>query len=74
MKYVVEIHENENPAGVRFWATVIGLDGCLMEEESIDELYRNAPGIIRDVIQTSNGQGANLAEPTHFEFRLLVNA
>jgi len=53
---------------------VAGLDGCLIEEESIDELYRNAPGIIRDVIQTSNERGANLAQPTHFEYRLLANA
>jgi hypothetical protein len=74
MRYQIQIHENESPSGVRFWATVAGLDGCLMEEESIDDLYRNAPGIIRDVIQTSNEHGANLAQPTHFEFRLLANA
>jgi hypothetical protein len=74
MKYLIQIHENENPDGVRFWATVAGLDGCLIEEESIDELYRNAPGIIRDVIQASNEHGANLAQPSHFEFRLLASA
>lgn len=73
MKYIIEIHENENPGGVRFWADVLPLE-CALEEETIDDLYRNAPSIIKDVVELSNKDGANLPIPTSFEFRLLVNA
>jgi hypothetical protein len=73
MKYVIEVHENENPDGVRFWATVHPTE-CALEEESIDDLYRNAPSVIKDVVEISNQNGANLPIPTAFEFRLLVNA
>lgn len=74
MKYIVRIRENEDPDGVRFWATVDGLDGCLIAEETIDALIRNAPGIIRDVIETSNARGSSFALPTEFEFSMSVAA
>lgn len=74
MNYIVEIHESDDPNGVRFWASVHGLEGCGLAEETLDELYRNAPGIIKDVIETSNERGANIPAPTGFEFRLLLPA
>jgi hypothetical protein len=73
MKYLIGIHENEDPKGVRFIANVFPIE-CVFEEESIDELYRNAPSIIKDVVELSNNNGAGLPLPTAFEFRLLVNA
>ena len=73
MKYIIEIHENENPDGVRFWANVLPIE-CALEENTIDDLYRNAPSIIKDVVELSNERGANLPVPTAFEFRLVVNA
>ena len=73
MKYIIEIRENENPAGVRFWATVLPID-CALEEETIDALYKNAPAIIRDVVRLSNQQGAKLPPPTSFEFRIVTEA
>ncbi|MBI1291214.1 hypothetical protein GC173_08210 [bacterium] len=74
MKYTIEVHENEDPQGVRFWATVEGLPNCPLAENTIDDLYRHAPEVIKDVIETSNDRGANFPIPTAFEFRLLVNA
>lgn len=74
MKYTIEVHENEDPNGVRFWATVVGLEGCGLAEETIDDLYRNAPEVIKTVIETSNARGANLPMPTEFEFHLSVGA
>lgn len=74
MKYLIRVHENDDPNGVRYWATVQDLDGCNLAEETLDELYRNAPGVIRDLIETSNERGASIPTPTGFEFRLSVPA
>jgi predicted RNase H-like HicB family nuclease len=74
MKYIIEIHENDEPQGVRFWATVEGLPNCPLAENTIDELYRNAPEVIKAVIETSNERGSTFAIPTGFEFRVSVPA
>jgi hypothetical protein len=74
MKYTIIIEENHDPNGVRFGGIVEGYDGWVIAEETLDELHRNAPGIIRDLIETSNENGANIPAATAFEFRLLVNA
>jgi predicted RNase H-like HicB family nuclease len=76
MKYIVNIEECREPDTVRYWATVEGelMEGCHIAEETLEELLRNAPSIIKDVVELSNEDGANLPIPTAFEFRLLVNA
>lgn len=74
MKYIIDIHESDDPNTVRYWATVESLDGCNIAEETIGELIANAPGIIKDFIEVSNEDGANLPMPSHFEFRHLVHA
>ena len=76
MKYVIDIHEAEpdEPEAVRYWATVQNLDGCFIAENTLDELFANAPGVIATFIEVSNEQGANIHPPTEFEFRRLVHA
>jgi len=74
MKFVINIEENADPNGIRFGATVEGYDGWTIAENSLDELHHNTPGIIRDLIETSNQNGANIPAATAFEFRFLVPA
>lgn len=76
MKYIVNIEECTEPNTVRYWATVEGpgMEGCHLAEETLEELLHNAPIIIRDIVEVSNEDGANLPAPTVFEFRLLVPA
>jgi predicted RNase H-like HicB family nuclease len=74
MKYVIDIKENEEPNAIRYWATVQGLDGCFVAEDSLDDLLANAPDVIKVFIETSNEDGAQLPLPSEFEFRRLVHA
>ncbi|MBI1290917.1 hypothetical protein GC173_06690 [bacterium] len=72
MKYVLEINENEGPDEIRFWATVQGLDGCFIAEETLDELFASAPEVIRDFVEVGNERGGSFALPTEVEFRICV--
>jgi predicted RNase H-like HicB family nuclease len=72
MRYVINVEECNAPNTVRFWGTVEGLEACHIAEDTLDEFYRSAPEVIRDVIETSNERGANLPVPSSFEFRLLA--
>ncbi|MBI1290610.1 hypothetical protein GC173_05140 [bacterium] len=76
MKYIINVvDDEEEPGAVRHWATVEGLDGCFLAENSREELFQNAPGIIRDFIEISNHDGSSrFPAPTSFEFRVLVHA
>jgi hypothetical protein len=76
MKYIINIEECQEPNTVRYWATVEGrgMEGCHIAENTLEELLQVAPGIIRDVVELSNTEGAGLPVPTAFEFRLLVSA
>ena len=76
MRYIINVEECHEPNTVRYWATVEGrgMEGCHIAEQTLEELLHNAPGIIRDVVELSNEDGANLPEPTAFEFRVLVPA
>ncbi|MBX3728350.1 MAG: hypothetical protein KF858_04125 [Candidatus Sumerlaeia bacterium] len=75
MRYIINVEECDLPDTVRYWATVEGLEGCNLAEDTIEELFRNAPGIIRDFIELSNRDGSNnFPTPTEFEFRHLVHS
>lgn len=74
MKYIVNIHENDQAGGVRYWATVENLDGCNLAEESIEDLVRNGPEVIKAFVEVANDGGARIPRPTEFEFRHLVHA
>ena len=74
MKYIIEIHENREPGVTRFSATVEGLDNCVLEEPTLDDMYKNAPEVVKAVIETSNECGSTFPLPTAFEFRLLISA
>lgn len=74
MKCIVTVQENDNPTGVRYWATVENLEGCNLAEQTLEELVRNGPEIIAAFVEVSNERGANIPAPTGFEFRILVPA
>jgi predicted RNase H-like HicB family nuclease len=76
MKYVIDIHEAapDEPEAVRYWASVQNLGGCFIAENSLDELFASAPGVITAFIEVANERGAKTPLPTEFEFRRLVHA
>lgn len=70
MKYVINVKECEGPGTARFWGEVEGLPGCHISEETLNDLHRAAPLVIKAVIQDSNGRGGCLPLPTGFEIRI----
>jgi predicted RNase H-like HicB family nuclease len=74
MKCIVTVHENGDPGGVRYWATVENLDGCNLAEETLEELVKNGPEVIATFVEVCNERGASIPSPTEFEFRILVPA
>ncbi len=72
MNYIVEVHENEDPNGVRFWGTVPDIPGCNIAEETLDEFRRSAADVVHTIIELSAKSGIHYPTPTSLEFRLMV--
>lgn len=50
------------------------MEGGHLADETLEELIKEAPDVIRAVVELSNNKGLGLPAPSSFEFRHLVSA